>query len=162
MTVTEEEVNDLLEPVVDRFKRDARDAIVSAKADIKNILKVNYNSLPECRPEGMPAPRLQFRWEDADRWTCHYELVFPLREFDIRNDAKTNFAIVELGRTLSSGGGTAPWAREAADQRVPYRDGAHAQWDSAAFKGLPIFVIAPNGSFVEVPQKPEVQAFDLP
>lgn len=152
MNTTAKEVDALLKPVVNRFKRDARAAISAAHAEIKNILKVDYASPPEKRPEGLPAPRLQFRWEDADEYICHYEMVFPLREFDIRNDAKTNIAIVELGRTRV-GSNTPPWQRQGPDQRVPFRDGVHAQWDAEAFKGIPVFVISPDGSFAEVPPK---------
>lgn len=39
----------------------------------------------------LPAPRLQMRWASAkkqtgfdDEWLCHYELVLPLEEQDIR------------------------------------------------------------------------------
>ena len=40
----------------------------------------------------LPAPRLQLRWAPAKpnkhkwNWACHYELVLPLREHDIRGE----------------------------------------------------------------------------
>ena len=30
----------------------------------------------------------------------------------------------------------------------PYRDGAHARWDSEELGGIPVYVIAPNGTAI--------------
>ena len=110
----------------------------------------------------LPAPRLQLRWTAADvpedgEWLCHYELVIPLGKDDIRREiydhegdlvGKTNESRVTLKEPTSrSGGGipcTAPDGTRYCD--APFRDGAHAQWDSEAMGGFPIFVIAPDGS----------------
>ena len=40
----------------------------------------------------LPVPRLQLRWAKAEpndrsyEWACHYELVIPLDEYDIRRE----------------------------------------------------------------------------
>lgn len=108
-----------------------------------------YDSPPAARPEGLPAPRLQLRWEetpeDGFERVCFYELVFPLREHDCRNDAGTGHAVIRLGRTRTSGGDQ-NWSLNLSG-RILFRDGVHAAWDSHAFGGLPIFVIAPDGTF---------------
>lgn len=156
MTTTAKEIDDLLRPVMKRFKDDAHRTIMQAKTAIMNVHRVLYDAGPERRPADLPAPRLQLRWEDNGEWICHYELVFPLREHDIRNDAKTNVAVVELSKTRV-GGGTEPWSCADPTSRLPFRDGSHAQWDSAAFNGLPIFVISPDGSHAEIPRKQEVR-----
>lgn len=114
--------------------------------------EVNFYDAPaEARPEGLPAPRLQLRWEDKAEdgfeRVCHYELVFPIREHDVRNDTKTGFAVIRLGRTRQ-GGGEPDW-RVRLDNRIPFRDGVHAAWDSRVFGSLPIIVIAPDGTWAE-------------
>lgn len=126
------------------FERRMADAIEGAAQEIKNILRVDYAAAADRLPPGLPAPRLQLRWTQ-DEWErlCHYELVIPLGEHDIRNDAKTGYGVIELGRTRSRGGST-PWEAGQREWRMPYRDGAHARWDSAAFGGLPIYVLAPG------------------
>lgn len=73
-------------------------------------------------------------------------MVMPLRELDIRNDAGTGFAVIELGRTRVGGGGAAPWQRESPEMCTPFRDGSHAKWDAVVMGGLPIYILGPDGS----------------
>lgn len=113
----------------------------------------------------LPAPRLQLRWEKVSEYDyhCHYELVIKLGEFDIRRevyDADGNelkklpleYAIAMKEPTTrncsaaSEPCGVKPFRY--AD--TPYRDGAHAKWDSVQLGGLPIFVIATNGEAFKV------------
>lgn len=146
-TVADREADELLKPVFKSFKRQAVAAIREKRAEIANILRVDYDAPPATRPEGLPVPRLQLRWEHADdgmyERVCHYELVFALQEYDCRNDAKTGFGVVQLGRT-NQGGAEPKWGEELG-RCTPFRDGAHALWDAAHFGGLPVFVIAPDG-----------------
>lgn len=146
-SAADREADELLKPVFKMFKRQAAAAIREKTAEIENILRVDYDADPATRPEGLPVPRLQLRWESAGdgMWerVCHYELVFALQEHDCRNDAKTGFAVVQLGRTRQ-GGGDPDWS-EGLERRTPFRDGAHAKWDAAQFGGLPVYVIAPDG-----------------
>lgn len=91
----------------------------------------------------LPAPRLQLRWESE--FLCHYELVLPLRELDIRrelgdrDEVGSRFLAVPLGCTRRGGSGNVPVLE---DGRVdmPYRDGCHIKWDAAALN-LPAFAI---------------------
>ncbi len=112
----------------------------------------------------LPAPRLQLRWatpskKDQDdfgfvqasnpepgehrRWICHYEIVLPLREHDIRReDADGQNVRSELAILINrSSRGTT----ETCPKDTPYRDGAHAKWDSGVLGGLPVYVIDPDG-----------------
>jgi hypothetical protein len=147
------DVDALLKPAFEALKEEARAAIKSAEDEMRNRLHVLYDAGPDRLPEGLPAPRLQLRWaqeecEGYDR-VCYYEMVFSLREFDVRNDSKAGFAVIELGKSMQ-GGGSEPWTRTPPRARRPFRDGAHADWDSVVFGGLPIFVISPNGEAVEI------------
>ena len=142
-----DDVDELLRPVFDIFKRRAEAAIKDAVARVENILRVSYAPVAAQIPTGLPAPRLQMRWEKGDRfncdWLCHYELVFPLKDIDVRNtdNGKLGFAVVTLGRTEQrSSGNTPPWHHNEVRDRRPYRDGAHSDWDAATFGGLPIYV----------------------
>lgn len=145
---------ELIQPLCAAFISECIDTIAAADKDTRTFRRVRYDAEPARLPAGCPAPRLQLRWEQGeDDEICHYEMVFPLREHDIRNDAKTNHAVIELGQTKCGGGGTPYWERNPVEQRTPYRDGAHAQWDDATLN-LPIFVIAPDGAFEELPRKP--------
>lgn len=96
---------------------------------------------------GMPAPRLQFTWiaesEDWSHKSCIYTLVLPLRKLDIRRESENGQKVrrewhAELGTTMSTGG-----KRPVFDGRVdsPFRDGAHAQWDSEILGGLTVYAV---------------------
>lgn len=110
----------------------------------------------------LPTPRIQFRYERiADKvpgWTeymCHYELVIPLRELDIRreDDQRTEFAI-SVSKTKVTTGATPCIYEGNLVYHAPFRDGAHADWDMEALGiTLPVFCIAPDGRAVERPAK---------
>ena len=117
--------------------------------------------------EKLPAPRLQMRWErradphDMDwdgelSWNCHYELVLPLGEHDIRReiykDGEQVGEVEELvvpmkGPTVRGSNGRTPCMDRDGQYWFddPIRDGCHAQWDAAAIGNPPIYVIAPDG-----------------
>jgi len=112
--------------------------------------------------DALPAPRLQLRWSEANdndphyQWHCHYELVLPLREHDIRrevydDDGMQTGEVAELvvplkPPTRRSGGGEPCRAQDGTHYcDAPYRDGAHAKWDAAALGGLPVYVLDPEG-----------------
>ena len=123
-------------------------------------LKVSYKAPKQARPAGIPAPRLQLRWESAGDGTydriCHYEMVFPIREHDCRNDPRTGFCVIQLGRTMV-GGREPNWALNLG-ACTPFRDGAHAQWDSAILGDLPVYVIAPDGTYAPLTITPPLNA----
>lgn len=109
----------------------------------------------------LPSPRLQFRWVPDPTgeypWVAVYELVIGLREHDIRRESGKNSTgemAVELGRTRR-GGGSFNLPND-----MPFRDGAHAKWDSEQLGNLPILVIDPNGkAWVET--RPEPNMFKM-
>lgn len=110
----------------------------------------------------LPAPRLQLRWLPSELrpgfgWECHYELVLPLRESDIRGEQEgprggkrpnLKELVVPIKEPSLRGGASVPCTISSNGDRfydAPYRDGAHAQWDAEALGMLPIYVIAPDG-----------------
>ena len=107
--------------------------------------KATDNEVP---PGTLPAPRLQLRWvairPDWKTKCCYYELVLPLQQYDIRRPDEVEFTddpvemVVELGSTNVDGGGMPMYKGEVA---TPFRDGAHAHWDSAKLGNLPIYAI---------------------
>ncbi|GJD55200.1 hypothetical protein [Methylobacterium dankookense] len=147
-TAANKEADALLKPVFKSFKRQAVSAIREAQAKIADLLRVSYDAPAVARPDDLPAPRLQLRWEETQDGShprvCHYELVFPLHQHDIRNDPGTGYAVVQLGRTMQ-GGADVDWDTCDLADRTPFRDGVHAQWDAAVFGGLPTYIIAPTG-----------------
>lgn len=100
----------------------------------------------------LPKPRLQLRWRKpnaremkkktglgcAPDWFCEYDLILPLEEHDIRRKKKRDYLAVSLGGTFCN-----TTASEMLDS--PYRDGAHASWDSKALGGIPVVVIGSDG-----------------
>lgn len=122
------------------------------------------------------SPRLQLRWEagkapagsvfehDEFAWRCHYELVLPLGESDIRREIwkdgeevgqRDELVIAVKGCSLRGAGEDDVPCVHRADGSLyydpPYRDGAHAKWDAALLGGLPIYCVAPDGRFIERP-----------
>lgn len=110
----------------------------------------------------LPAPRLQLRWAEADdgdkhyQWQCHYELVLPLREHDIRREVydaegmqtgEVSELVVPLKPPTRRGSNCEPCRAQDGTSYcdAPYRDGAHAGWDAAALGGLPVYVIDVQG-----------------
>lgn len=123
---------------------------------------------------GLPLPRLQLRWAPksvansepkrrADialskrvsrmmsleyqpdmAWDCFYEMVLPVDKYDIRNELYgAGFIIIPISWSRRTGQHP-PCHNGRIDD--PYRDGAHAFWDSKALGWLPIFVVAPDGT----------------
>jgi len=86
---------------------------------------------------GLPLPRLELRWvKTGETWyvrECIYELVMPLRNWDVRRECgakqpKFDCLRIEMGRTYVDGGnGKSPVCDGVVD--APFRDGAHARWD---------------------------------
>ena len=117
----------------------------------------------------LPAPRLQMRWEvnpDAEsryEYLCHYELVMPLGEHDIRREiydddgqltGKKAELVLPMGGPSKRGCDVPPCVSTHSKEKYfdpPYRDGAHARWDAAALGGLPIWVIALDGTPIQEP-----------
>ena len=98
----------------------------------------------------LPVPRLHLVWVDADEepesgsdWhirVCHYLMVLPVGRWDIRNmkaqpvdDESDGYTAAVLGTTRVRSG------RKLIDLEAPYRDGAHAKWDSQQL-GWPVYV----------------------
>lgn len=109
----------------------------------------------------LPAPRLQLRWEPSDdgryHWQCHYELVLPLREHDIRREVcddegvqtgeVSELVVAMKPPSYRTGGGEPCRAQDGSTYYdPPFRDGAHAGWDAAALGGLPVYVIDVQGT----------------
>lgn len=101
-------------------------------------------------------PHLRLRWEKAERtdcdWLCHYELVIPFDEHDIRREvydkdgeliAERFCNVVSMGSPTKLTSTKAPCCYD--DWYAPFRDGAHAMWDAAKLGNLPVYVIAPDG-----------------
>ncbi|HDR9501286.1 TPA: hypothetical protein QDC06_004582 [Burkholderia cepacia] len=110
--------------------------------------------------DDLPAPRLQLRWMSSDEpgygWECHYELVLPLGEHDIRGEQEDDdgnrlpnlkeLVVSMKGPSLRSSSGVPCTLGDGSRYYdSPYRDGAHAWWDSKLLGNPPIFVIAPDG-----------------
>lgn len=148
----------IIASLVNDFEQYARSSIEQAIATI--TAPPTYVTHFGVNAASVPSPRLQLRWghQDADscgEWVCHYELVFPLRENDIRTEnCEGGSAVIELGRTRISGGGDPPWLRPGSFyMRTPYRDGNHAMWDGELL-GLPIFILHPDGTSERLEQTP--------
>ena len=123
----------------------------------------------------LPSPRLQLRWSThigrlGYQWECHYELVLPLDDGDIRRDCYNDDGEVigtidELIVTMKP-----PTLRDSSKipcflkdgsryYDAPFRDGVHASRDSVLMGGLPIFVIATDGAAF---RRPNSESPDTP
>ena len=143
--------------MIDRWESDARKV---AELERKIAVQVNDDAEPLACELDLPAPRLQLRWQrqptsDVEwmgepTWLCRYELIIPLREHDIRRERddqpKRPFHRALISTTKSTGRGDGP-------DYAPFRDGAHARWDSKALDGLPVYVISTDGRAIK--QEPE-------
>lgn len=125
----------------------------------------NAQEAPVAVQQAMPAPRLQLRWTPAEpnefrcNWACHYELVLPLREVDIRRETKDaqgndlpklkELVIPMQPGPCFRGSDSIPCTAQNGARfcDTPFRDGAHANWDSEALGGIPIYAVAPDGKF---------------
>jgi hypothetical protein len=115
-----------------------------------------------------PATRIQLRWElnngnygyspSEYKWICHYELVIPLGEFDIRREfygprggiKKRKVLVIPMKEPSARSSSSAYPPCTTGDGKTrfcdtPYRDGAHAMWDAKHLGNPPIYVIAPDG-----------------
>lgn len=124
--------------------------------------------IPSGQP--LPAPRLQLRWVQNDpinqyQWLCHYELVLPLQEYDIRREVYDEDGVMvskidELAVPIKD-----PTRRNSSSNRQPcqsdvgyyfddpIRDGVHAKWDAAVLGNPPIFCIHPDGTAIKQPEQ---------
>jgi hypothetical protein len=106
--------------------------------------------MPLISENDMPSPRLELRWEKTgETWEqreCAYNIVLPLRDTDIRCEDERGVKVratltLEIGRTRVEGGFKylfQPNEKDGDQIDTPYRDGAHARWDSAALRGRAI------------------------
>ena len=114
-----------------------------------------------------PTPRLEFQWrkephDDAERervkdtifgegFFCDYGLVMPLTDHDIRREDedgnRVRSEVFYKFETTYIGG------REPFDGQTPYRDGAHASWDSEKLGNLPVWVKSYSGHHGPRPKK---------
>ncbi|WP_157636690.1 hypothetical protein [Burkholderia ubonensis] len=124
--------------------------------------------------DNLPAPRLQLRWVPSDlksgyEWECHYELVLPLSEHDIRAEQegpdgaplpKLKELVVPMKLPSLRGSSGTPCTAQDGSRYYddPYRDGAHAFWDSKLLGNPPIFVIAPDGMAFARPDREAARA----
>ena len=110
------------------------------------------STIPE---SDMPAPRLELRWEDKRNRDyavqCVYSLVIALGEHDIRAERNDQNGKplpnltelkVELGKTLSDGSAARRYSAARDEVDAPFRDGAHARWDSQQLGNLPVYAVA--------------------
>lgn len=118
----------------------------------------------------LPAPRLQLRWAESEenkrgwRWACHYELVMPLGEHDIRREIyddegeiveEVNQFIVAMKEPSIRGGAATPTVAQDGTRFYddPFRDGSHAMWDAKLLGGLPVYVIGLDGMAFARPER---------
>lgn len=109
----------------------------------------------------LSAPRLQLRWtknektqdKDCD-WLCHYELVLPVHEHDIRYDGGGHL-VIPMSAPTKRWGMTPPCIHTDGSYfcDAPRRDGAHALWDSAVLNNLPVYIITVDGIAMQFQEK---------
>lgn len=98
----------------------------------------------------LPVPRLELRWAKGTTPNdlggrvrlCHYNLVLPLDKHDIRRESANAVGgelRIEIGTTkVTSYGQEQDYG---AALPTPFRDTAHAIWDSKALGGLSVYVV---------------------
>lgn len=100
--------------------------------------------------EKLPTPRLELRWANDTtpgeyggvKRLCHYNLVLPLGEHDIRRENEN--AVGDELRVEIEVTTVTSFGRELDTDKIlptPYRDSAHAAWDSKALGGLSVYVV---------------------
>lgn len=105
---------------------------------------------------------LRFRWENGyavDEYLCHYELVLFLSRDDIRREiwkdgeitGKRDSIVISMneGPTRRNSYGLPCVNGNGYFYDAPFRDGAHAIWDSAKLGGLPIKAMAIDGTMID-------------
>lgn len=112
----------------------------------------------------MTTPYLRLRWVrdlmEENAFTCHYELVMPLGESDIRREvwsngeciSKRDKLIIPMSSNSTRRTGSVPCINEGGGYYydAPFRDGAHAKWDSEKLGGIPVRVMALDGTLMEM------------
>lgn len=96
---------------------------------------------------GLPLPRLQLTWQksdEANEWFCHYELLVPAPNWDIRNEAERGYIPIPIN-TTKVGTSRTP-AQPDGKLSTPFRDGVHVANDAAALK-LRAYVVWGNASY---------------
>lgn len=90
----------------------------------------------------LPLPRLQITWERVGQ-SCDYEvsydLLVPIDEYDIRNEKKLGYLKLPMSGGTKVNSSRGPILQDGVLD-APFRDGAHAGWDSVAL-GVPAFVV---------------------
>lgn len=82
---------------------------------------------------GLPLPRLQLTWVGTDNpceWRCLYCLLVPVDKYDIRNTDECGFTFATFGATKATFGAPREPVERDGEIMTPFRDGAHASWDS--------------------------------
>lgn len=112
----------------------------------------------------LPKPRIQFVWTvDRDfpspqpwpsrgNWICLYQIVLELSEFDIRLEPwnKNRELVLDMGlATMRESNQTPCLLLDKYYPDLPWRDGTHAHFDNYQLGGLPIFVRAPDGTWLQ-------------
>ncbi|WP_036291950.1 hypothetical protein [Methylosinus sp. PW1] len=141
--------------IVDGIVDGIETELAQEHGELNGALRVDYDPPQECLPEGLPAPRLQLRWEHTGsepyNRICYYELVLPIGKDDIRrSDGKedeSGFCVIDLGASRSDS--ERAFETTPLEWLDPYRNGCHAIWDSEALGFIPIFLIAPDGKWVQ-------------
>lgn len=114
---------------------------------------------------------LRLRWEDdPSGWLCHYELVIPLDIFDVRREiyeggkkvgTRTDMVLPMNGGPVRrmKNGGLPPCLNADGSYYYdrPFRDGVHAQWDSAQLGNIPIVVVALDETIITKPEEDDAE-----
>lgn len=93
--------------------------------------------------------RLQLSWERQPEdkewpWLCKYELIVPLTA---GGEIRTSLGGTRVGSTRPT------MVYEDGKIDTPFRDGAHARWDSEALGNLPV-IVACDGKTMALPARP--------
>lgn len=122
-------------------------------------------------PKDLPLPRLQLTWEHLGgrEWRCNYDLLVPVAKYDLRNNGPEPKCVIGTGPgyTKANFGHTAVTSSQGPIKQdykngaatgetyldTPFRDGAHAGWDSFTL-GIPAFVVYQDRVRPIEPQSP--------
>lgn len=129
----------------------------------------NKPTRPLLKTSELPMPRLELRWDADDApppdgypvgtRACRYLLVMPLDQWDIRREDENGEQVrdafeTELRCTVRSFGNPQLVWLESNSVDTPYRDGAHARWDSHVLK-IPAFATAGEHAMFLEPIEPK-------
>lgn len=104
--------------------------------------------MPLIKESEMPAPRFELRWhKTGDTWEkreCHYNIVLPLQEYDLRRENRDGDQVRDVMTirfsTTKVNGDPFPFDPNGCHIEKPYRDYAHAKWDSESLK-VPVYAV---------------------